>query len=633
MRRAVLFLFFGCLYESVCTQCPIVIPVDNSSPYFESFEAGNGGWTTGGFNNDWVLGSPSKAVIKSAGHGNICWVTGGLNGSTYNDAAQGWIQSPCFDFTNLKYPYISFKIFWESETDFDGLQMQYTINNGASWLPMGSTTDLPDCLNKNWYNNDNIQFVRNASGNGVGWSGNVQTTGPSNCRKGRGSAIWLDAGKTMPVLAGLSSVKFRYLFAAGTQCNNFDGAAIDSFTISEAQNPVSFTYQCIDATTLSFQVESCGTSTFQWNFGDPSSGTDNISKAESPIHKFTSPGEYTVTLEALASNDKPAGNYQSIITLAALSIDVVSQNTCAGENAGTLQAVVSPSSLSSNYSFQWLVQPVQNTSAISNLSPGTYSVVATPLNGCQLTASAIIDSLPPIISNTKTGNDTCGGQRGFISHQISGGTEPYSFLWSNGVADLSNLTNLSAGNYSLTVTDKNGCKNSFSNSLISINPLQISLGSDTTLCPGDIISLTPGAGFVSYTWQDGSSVPLFLADKEGEYFVTVTDTLNCVATDSIVIKQDCGSIYFPSAFTPNGDGLNESFGPSGNLSALTNYELHIYDRWGRSVFLSSNPFTKWNGKSTGYSKPAGATTFVWYARYDYKEAKSVLRKGTVTIIL
>src|SRR5215212_8361506 len=144
---AISFILFYSLSHAQCIA---------TFPYTEDFEADNGGWTSGGTLNDWAWGSPSKAVITQAASGSNCWITGGLNGSFYNLGERSYVQSPCFDFTNLKRPYISFNIFWESEKTYDGTNFQYSLDGGANWTNVGSINDAPNCFDQNWYNSPNI---------------------------------------------------------------------------------------------------------------------------------------------------------------------------------------------------------------------------------------------------------------------------------------------------------------------------------------------------------------------------------------------------------------------------------------------------------------------------------------------
>src|SRR5437868_3487976 len=92
----------------------------SSFPYHEGFEFGDGNWTHGGTASDWALGTPSKPVINAAAAGSFSWITGGLTNSSYNNGENSWLQSPCFDFTTLVNPQISFSIFWETEKRYDG---------------------------------------------------------------------------------------------------------------------------------------------------------------------------------------------------------------------------------------------------------------------------------------------------------------------------------------------------------------------------------------------------------------------------------------------------------------------------------------------------------------------------------
>ena len=80
-------------------------------PYNEDFEISNGNWTAGGNNNDWAWGTPTKATISSASSGSKCWISGNLSGNSYNGGQKSYVESPCFDFTNLNNPIINFSIF------------------------------------------------------------------------------------------------------------------------------------------------------------------------------------------------------------------------------------------------------------------------------------------------------------------------------------------------------------------------------------------------------------------------------------------------------------------------------------------------------------------------------------------
>ena len=260
----VFLLFFGCLLLSSSVsfaQCGTPI---NTFPYNEGFELNDGGWITGGTASDWAWGTPSKPVITGAAGGSNCWVTAGLTGSTYNNSENSWLQSPCFDFTSLVYPRISFSVFWETERRFDGASLEYSINNGTTWTLIGSINDN-SCTASNWYNNAAVTFL----GNTNGWSGNIQPTAGS-CLGGSGSSAWLPAWHDLSFLAGLPAVIFRFRFAAGLTCNNYDGFAIDDVVIGEAPaNTGDFTYTCGSNRSVDFtSTASPCVSLYTWSFGD-----------------------------------------------------------------------------------------------------------------------------------------------------------------------------------------------------------------------------------------------------------------------------------------------------------------------------------------------------------------------------
>jgi gliding motility-associated-like protein len=95
--------------------------------------------------------------------------------------------------------------------------------------------------------------------------------------------------------------------------------------------------------------------------------------------------------------------------------------------------------------------------------------------------------------------------------------------------------------------------------------------------------------------------------------------------------EDCGCQWFmPNVFSPNGDGINDDFGPEGECQ-VTDYELQIFDRWGQSVFLSRNRDQRWNGRVRG--TPAANGVYVYRWRYRLLETGEwVETSGSVTIV-
>jgi gliding motility-associated-like protein len=207
------------------------------------------------------------------------------------------------------------------------------------------------------------------------------------------------------------------------------------------------------------------------------------------------------------------------------------------------------------------------------------------------------------------------------------GNSSYQYQWQPAISNDFYAERLSAGQYSVYVSDANGCKDTLTLTLVNADMRSVSLGSDTAIC-GPSLQLTPGANYSKYKWQDGSTAPIFLAQRTGWYSVEVTDADTCIARDTVHVLFDCSDLNFPTAFTPNGDGRNDEFGAIGNLALVKSYSLRIFNRWGQLVFHTDNPFKKWppaNNHNT--------STFVWMVEYTMRNKPGLLRqKGTVTLL-
>ncbi len=594
----------------------------NTFPYDQNFESTDGNWLPGGTAPDWAWGTPAKPVISSAGGGIRSWVTGGLNNSAYNNGENSWLQSPCFDLSSLQYPEITFKVFWETERKFDGASFQYSIDGGTTWLYLGSVNSNTNCQGENWFNTSPITYLANAGG----WSGNIQSNSGS-CLGGSGSGGWLTAKHTLTALAGQSTVRFRFLFGAGTTCNAYDGFAIDDVHIGEAPpNTASFLFSCTSERDVAFTSTSSCASSYSWSFGDAGSGTNNSSTLANPTHSFSGPGTYTVTLTTNFVTGPAVVNTKQVVILGATNTTNW-PGRC--NNIPDASLTVNPTGSNSAYFFNWDTSPAQNSQTVTGLGAGSYTVIVNSLNACSISSTFLLAAPTPIVISTNITDVSCVSGKGSITATVTGGTPPYQYTWSN-AATTSTAGNLDPGNYSLLVVDANGCsKNSGPLEVRSIpGGLLVDLGPDRNICPGTSVTLTPGT-YAGYLWQDNSTGPSYTVNGTGTYYVTVTNTNGCTGSDTVRVKVDCSDIYFPSAFTPDADGRNDGFGPVGNILSLSNYGLYVYNRYGQQVFITNDPLHKWDGTFKGAKPNTGS--FVWMAEYILNGQRQS-RKGTVTLI-
>jgi gliding motility-associated-like protein len=630
------FVCMFCFSQKLNAQCGTPISV---FPYNEGFETTNGGWTTGGTLSDWAWGTPAKTVITGAANGTKCWIVGGLTGSSYNDAEASWLQSPCFNFTALQYPYISFYVFWEMERRFDGAGFQYSTDLGATWTNVGAVSEPASCLNNNWFNFSPITYLNSLATVRDGWSGNIQSNAGS-CLGGNGSGRWVNAQHTMSNLAGMPNVIFRFIFGAGTQCNAYDGFAVDDIMIGEAPpNNASFIFSCTNNTTVNFTNTSTLCPATTWDFGDPASGTNNTSTLANPTHIFSSPGTYTITLNASGPSNAPSTTSQTINILG-LTTSVISNNNCFGDNNGSASVTVIPVT-AGPFNYSWNTLPVQNTAIAIGLAGGTYTITINALNSCTSTAAAIITEPAALSHSINIIQPGCAASSGTATVTESGGTTPYSYVWAPSGGTGATATGLATGNYTVTVTDSRMCSENINITIAIATPPNISItnkkdascfglsdGSATVLATG-------GSPPYVYSWNttpaQNNATAINLA--AGNYTATVTDNNGCSATTPVQISEpasgSCGDVYFPNAFTPNGDAKNDDFGPLGNLAAISNYLLHIYNRYGELVFYTRNPFVRWNGL---YKSKQLSGNYVWVASFIYKGIIKREERGSVMIV-
>lgn len=186
-----------------------------------------------------------------------------------------------------------------------------------------------------------------------------------------------------------------------------------------------------------------------------------------------------------------------------------------------------------------------------------------------------------------------------------------------------------SGTFTDTYTTANGCDSIRTLILSVINKSSVSLGEDFYLCKGDSVSLNPGQ-YASYTWNDGSTADRFIVKNAGVYAVTVQGACG-MASDEVIVKEGPCGVFFPSAFSPNKDGLNDEFKTITRADFFTLYHLIIYNRWGQKIFESKDPSKGWDGRMNGVLQPA--ETFIWACSFiqrnnGIKDSK----RGTVTLV-
>ncbi|OFY63355.1 MAG: hypothetical protein A3H98_13370 [Bacteroidetes bacterium RIFCSPLOWO2_02_FULL_36_8] len=186
-------------------------------------------------------------------------------------------------------------------------------------------------------------------------------------------------------------------------------------------------------------------------------------------------------------------------------------------------------------------------------------------------------------------------------------------------------------NYLLTITDTNKCSATDSIQLKVLSPPLVELGSDATICLGEIVSLNSGSTEYNYLWSNGENKSSILTNSPGVYWVMASNQCG-IAIDSIFLNQVEQSDYdfkIPTVFTPNGDGYNERFSIKGLEKAIQS-EIIIFDRWGTNIFTSNSAFFEWEGYNGKENLPEGVYFYLLKTRNCKNE--EIVKNGTVTIL-
>lgn len=347
-----------------------------------------------------------------------------------------------------------------------------------------------------------------------------------------------------------------------------------------------------------------------------------------------SEGTYTVTVRDAASDLFDVTftiTEPEALDIAVSGVDV----HCYGGSTGSVTATATGGT--GLYSYEWNTVPVQTTQTAVNLPSGTYSVTVTDANGCTSSKDVTI-SQPPVdmvISVSQVNNLCAGGNTGSAIAIVTGGLPPYAYSW-NTIPEQTKETaiDLSAGEYTITITDSYGCIRTRSVSITEPQAVTVEASVTNASCPDSndgSINLTISGGTTPYNliWSDGVTTQNRTGLAPGTYGVVVTDINNCAATMVVEVEFNWSfnCLVIPQIITPNNDGYNDEWRIK-NIDLYPDAEVRVYNRWGKLVFgtknLSANP---WDGRSEGKLVPTDSYHYILYLN-DGSEPRS----GVISVI-
>jgi gliding motility-associated-like protein len=340
----------------------------------------------------------------------------------------------------------------------------------------------------------------------------TQTT--LNAGTGFVSYAWSNAATSSTISVGAGTYSVTVTDVNG--CQNSDAITIGNFAAPSVNLGANFDF--CQGTTSSI-VGPVGFATYQWNTG---ASTSSIS----PIF----PGIYSLTV-----TDGNGCTGADTITLGWYFAPLVSVgpdvNICTGGTGVTLTATAGFAS--------YLWSNAANTQTTTVTTGGTYSVIASDPNGCQA-FDTLVATLVPAVSLNLGNLNLCPGTPALLD----AGAGYTSYLWSTG-SNSQFITPATAGNYTVTVVDPNGCSGTASSTLTFFTAPTVTAGPATQdLCDGGTLQLTASGSFPSYLWSNGTIGAVLDVTSPGSYTVTATDANGCEALATVVVNGLPAPIIF-----------------------------------------------------------------------------------------
>ncbi len=358
-------------------------------------------------------------------------------------------------------------------------------------------------------------------------------------------------------------------------------------------------------------------------------------------------GDYPVTLANLYGCDSVVTTALTVIQLAVTG--TATDVSCFGVSDGVVTATATGGVLPCQYDLQVGGNSLSTNSTgnFLSLNGGNYTVIATDDFGCMATTTLNLNE-PTLLQSVFTIEDiSCfGEQDGSVSITASGGTPVYTYsLSSNGNNNSGVFTDLPSATYSYTVTDANGCEDTATVNVSQPDEVSVTVTPDSVVMNlGETIHINTTSNYATaiYNWSPSTGLscsdcpsPEVILYNSLTYQLTVTVDINgnnCYTYARVpvtVVKNY--HLFMPNVFTPNGDGVNDMFSLFGNLPALKQIEIRIFNRTGEKVFESNDINFSWDGSYKGKLLEPQVLVYTLYAVFVDNHSEE-LYKGSLTLI-
>ncbi|HEY4800169.1 MAG TPA: gliding motility-associated C-terminal domain-containing protein, partial [Bacteroidia bacterium] len=446
-------------------------------------------------------------------------------------------------------------------------------------------------------------------------------------------------GSAVAVSSG--SAPFTYSWSNGNNTQSVTGLAAGTYSvaITDVNGCVGTASVLItQPAALSFTISS--TANTKCNFPN-GTVTMNIAGGSNPFtyRWSTIPVQTTATAAALTAGtysvvvtDKNGCTVTSSVTVAAPSLPVINimGNTTICQGSSTML-------IASGGAIYWNPGHQDADTIVSPSVTTNYSVVAVGANGCTNTSSVTVTVIPRPVAGINGNTNICIGETATLT-AFGGG----SYLWSPGGQTSSAISTSTGGMYSVIVT-AGSCSATATHPVIVHPPPTANAGANATVNYGSSTQLSASGGS-SYNWEPSAGLsctncanPICAPAAATTYTVIATDANGCTASAmvTVYVNEECGELYLPNAFSPNGDGENDYLHIDiMNPVCISEFKISIWDRWGNKVFESTDKNFKWNGDDAYGLFPGSERTAVFVYRMTavLMERKVIERKGNISLI-
>jgi len=464
----------------------------------------------------------------------------------------------------------------------------------------------------------------------------------------------LENGRIVVSASGISSLNYRLEGASGQLDSVFVNLAEGPYTIivtdslgcTASEDIIIDSSSAVELRLLSQEDVRCG---------------DQLGTAEVVATEGEAPYLYAIDDGDYQSDgglsDLQAGDYQVLVLDAAGCIDSVEiqvdslphvridsvsvSSTICGESGGIARLYYeSPSEVTALLDGQPIAPPYTFTALVA----GSYEIVLSDAAGCSDSAQFAVESSEALtVPSLEVKHSTCQLPNARISFELSG--LAIDKLQVNGeLRPVSSVVEgLSAGEYVIELTDIQGCmwdtllSVTTTDSLI-VDDLLVIDPTDCSTADGSISVSLRGDPEVIDLLLNGRSVDTedgisFTQLKEGDYDIAIIDTAGCMIQRLVLLDQQNCPIYIPNVFSPNADGVNDTWSIYTGSDIQSSYvSIQVYDRWGNLIYRNPNLLqggTGWDGNYKNQPVPNGVYTYLVSLDGVYGE---VTLSGDVTVI-